>query len=154
MSLVTLSIQEQIELCNTINTYSTIYSWMVPEPFVTDDSHFLQYLPQTSIITGYAVVPIMIESEKVFITHLKQKFGGNANIMSFLNTQTSLAKEQGDEFKIDWVLRVYKEKKLFGKSFKIHSNIMPNFGNTGITLGLYQGKSLSSLIHDLFLDMN
>jgi hypothetical protein len=153
MGLARLNTSDQIELCRAINSFSTIYNWMVSEPYITDDSDFLQYLPSTNANLGFAVVPIMIEDESELIIHLKQRFGSDPNIMSFLNTQESLAKDKGSELKVDWTLRVFKETKLFGTTYKVQSNLMPEYGNTGITIGAYHGKTASAPINDMFLDM-
>ncbi len=61
---------------------------------------------------------------------------------------------KGDELKVEWALRVFKEKKLFGITFKVQSNLIPSYGNTGINLGIYNGKHVALPIHDMFSDMN
>ena len=153
MGLQMLSVGEMLTICRTINSYSTMFDWMTDEPFFIDETTALdpKYLPSTNPALGYAVIPMFVDSG--FETFLKQRYGGDANIMSFLNTQSSLAEEKGDKFELDWSLRFFKDKKFFKTNYAVQSNLMPNMGNTGIMLGTYERLAPSDPIHNMFSDM-
>ena len=152
MALQMITTAEKLEICRTINSYSTLFNWMTDDPFYIDEEEpNTNYLPSTSSSLGFAVIPMFLENG--FIAHLKSRYGGNANIMSFINTQASLAEEKGNELEIEWSLRFYKEKKLFKTVYSVQSNLMPNSGNTGITLGMYEGRLASGPLHDMFSEI-
>ena len=153
MALKVLDRSETLEIAKTINSYSTFLPWMTDEPYILDDIEpRYDYLPSTSLTLGFAVIPMMVESD--FISHLKQKYGADASVMSFINTQASLAEEKGYDLQIDWTLRFFKEKKLFKTIYAIQSNLMPGIGNTGITLGNYEGRKPADPIHQMFSELS
>jgi len=152
MGLQEISTSEILMICRTINSYSTLFDWMNDEPFYIDeDEPDTKYLPSTSPMLGFAVMPMFVNDG--VLSHFKQKYGGNADVMSFINTQSSLCEEKGFEFKIEWTLRYFKEKKFFKTIYAIQSNLSPIVGNTGVNLGFYKGKTPSDPIHDMFSEL-
>ena len=149
MGLQTLTNNEIIRICSTINSYSEMFEWLSDNPFYMDKGGVdMSYLPRTNPTLGFAVIPMFVEDG--FMSHLKQRYGGNSDIMSFINTQLELSAEKGIDPKIEWVLRYFKDKKFFSTKYVIQSNLMPAVGTTGIKLGLYEGSSADEPIHQMF----
>ena len=152
MGLQALSNAEIIKICSTINSYSEVFEWASSNPFyLSEDDIDMSYLPQTNPGLGFAVIPML--TNEGFINHLREKFGGNADIMSFVNTQLTLADEKDWEPDIAWSLRFFKDKKFFSTKYVVQSNLTPAVGNTGVNIGVFEGSPVEEPLHQMFSSM-
>ena len=153
MGLQALSNAEIIKICSTINSYSELFEWASSNPYyLSEDGIDMSYLPRTNPGLGFAVIPML--TNEGFINHLREKFGGNADVMSFVNTQLTLADEKGWEPDISWSLRFFKDKKFFSTKYVVQSNLTPAVGNTGVNLGVFEGNPVEEPLHQMFTSMS
>ena len=152
MALATLTLSESLSIAETINSYSRLFKGIKNDPiYIDEDDHQYSVLPNTIPNLGFAVCPIEITTK--FETYIKERFGYREDIMSHLKTEKELAKENKSKFRIDWYLRIQKEKGFFKTKYFIQSNLACQFGTRLQTLGEYEGNKPEEPVHNMFLDM-
>ena len=152
MALSALTLSESITIAETINSYSRLFKGIKNDPiYIDEDDHEYSVLPRTSPNLGFAVCPIQITTK--FGTYIKERFGNRQDVMSYLNTQKELAKENKIKFEIQWCLRIQKEKGFFKTKYFIQSNLAPQFGTSLQTLGEYEGNRPEDPVHNMFIEM-
>ena len=154
MGFKVLTITESVMIADTINSFSELNKGMDNTPIYIDRENPVSTwscIPRTNLNLGFAV--LHMPTNKKFELLLKECFGSRSDVMTYLKTHKELAKENKEKFQIDWSLRIWKEKTFFKTKYTIQSKVSSNYGNSFVSLGIYEGNKPDIPVVDMFLEM-